>query len=170
MSTSNLHEWIKKRLGRFLEIIAEELGVTIQPGGNTTFRNAELERGFEPDECFWIATESQMRVPVTTWEPTRDPPPDLILEVEVTRSALDRMAVFASYQVPEVWRYDGSALYVHRLQDDGTYEATAASPTFPTVRVSEIARFLRPDTQIDYLTALRQFRDWVRATAVPRAS
>jgi Uma2 family endonuclease len=163
MSTSNLHEWIKKRLGRFLEIIAEELEVAIQPGGNTTFRNEELERGFEPDECYWIATEARMRLPVSAWEPTRDPPPDLIIEIEVSRSALDRMDIFASYGVSEVWRFDGSELHVHRLNDAGEYEETNVSHSFPAVPIKEIAQFLRPNAETDYLKALRQFRDWVRA-------
>ncbi|HEX3149862.1 MAG TPA: Uma2 family endonuclease [Gemmataceae bacterium] len=163
MSTSNLHEWLKTRLARFLEIIAEELGVAIQPGGNTTFRSEELDRGFEPDACFWIATEARMRVPVAAWEPSRDPPPDLIVEVEVTRSALNRMSVFAAYGVPEVWRFDGSLLHIHRLRDNEAYEKVAASPTFPSISVSAIARFLTPDAQIDYLTVLRQFREWVRS-------
>lgn len=162
MSTANLHEWLKKRLGRFLEIIAEELAVPIQPGGNTTFRSEELDQGFEPDECFWIANEARMRVPVADWDPSRDPPPDLILEVEVTRSALDRMAVFAAYRVPEVWRFDGAILHIHRLTTAGEYDETETSPTFPCIPVRDVAGFLRPDAQTDYLTALRQFRDWVR--------
>jgi Uma2 family endonuclease len=168
MSTSNLHEWIKKRLGRFLEIVAEEMAVPIQPGGNTTFRSEELDRGFEPDECFWIATEARMRVPVAAWDPTRDPPPDLLVEVEVTRSALDRMAVFAAYRVPEVWRVDGTALHVHRLTEAGEYEEVPTSPTFPGIPVPEIAGFLRPDAETGYLTALRQFREWVRVMLANR--
>jgi Uma2 family endonuclease len=167
MSTSNLHEWLKKRLGRFLEIIAEEFGVSIQPGGNTTFRNEELEQGFEPDDCFWIASEARMRVPVNVWDPSRDPPPDLIIEIEVTRSALNRMSVFAAYRVPEVWRYDGEALHIHRLTGAGRYEEVVATPTFPGIPVGDIASFLRPDSGTDYLTALRQFRKWVKGHLSP---
>jgi Uma2 family endonuclease len=162
MATPNLHEWIKTRLGRFLEIIAEELGIAIQPGGNTTFRDEELDRGFEPDECYWIASEARMRVPVAAWEPSRDPPPDLILEVEVTRSALNRMDVFAAYQVPEVWRYDGTTITIHRLTDAGAYEIAESSPTFPAIPLGELGRFLQPDQLTDYLASLRKFREWVR--------
>jgi Uma2 family endonuclease len=170
MSTSNLHEWLKTRLGRFLEIIAEECGIAIQPGGNTTFRSDELDRGFEPDDFFWIATEARMRMPVATWEPSRDPPPDLIVEVEVTRSALNRMGVFAAYGVPEVWRFDGTTLHVHRLNENGTFDEVTASPTFPAIPISDLATFLRPDAQMDYLTAMRQFRDWVREQLGGRGS
>ena len=170
MSTSNLHEWLKTRLGRFLEIIAEEMGVAIQPGGNTTFRSEELDRGFEPDECFWIASEARMRIPVAAWDPSRDPPPDLIVEVEVARSALNRMSVFASYRVPEVWRFDGAVLHVHRLADDGTYEDVSVSPTFPVIPIAELVTFLRPDGSADYLTVLRLFRAWVRERLAQRST
>jgi Uma2 family endonuclease len=161
MTTSNEHEWYKKRLGRFLETIAEECNRPIVPAGNMTFQREDLVRGFEPDECFWIAHEPVMRTRLH-YDPQRDPPPDLTIEIEVTRSALNRMALFAAYGVPEVWRYDGATIHVHLLQPDGTYAPAERSPTFPAIPVAEIARFLAPDPNQDYLSVVRAFRAWVR--------
>ena len=36
-----------------------------------------------------------------------DPPPDLALEVDVTRSCLNRLEIYAALGVAEVWRFDG---------------------------------------------------------------
>jgi Uma2 family endonuclease len=47
------HESYKKIVGRFVETLAEELEVRIQPLGSTTFKRPELS-GAEPDECFYI--------------------------------------------------------------------------------------------------------------------
>ena len=44
--------------------------------------------------------------------PMSDPPPDLVVEVEMTRSAIDKLRLFASMGIPEVWRYDGKTLWV----------------------------------------------------------
>jgi Uma2 family endonuclease len=161
MTTSSTHERLKKWLGRFVETIAEEYGVAILPGGSMTFQREDLERGFEPDECFWIANEARMRGRAD-YDPTRDPPPDLILEIEVTRSALNRMALFARLGVPEVWRFDGAAMHVHRLQPSGGYADAKSSSAFPAIRIADIVPYLAFDPNQDYLSTVRAFRAWVR--------
>ena len=101
MTTSPEHEKYKVRLGRLLEALVEECGLRVEPLGNMTMRREELERGLEPDECFWIANEPHMRARLD-WDPRRDPPPDLVIEIEISRSALDRMGIYAALRVPEV--------------------------------------------------------------------
>ena len=80
MTTSPEHEIYKKRLGRLIEALAEECNLRIATAGNMTFRRAELERGLEPDDCFWIAHEEQVRARLE-WDPIGDPPPDLVVEI-----------------------------------------------------------------------------------------
>src|ERR1043165_3043265 len=101
MTTSTGHERYKQWLGRFVETIAEELNKPIMPGGSMTFQRADVKRGFEPDNCFWIANENVVRHKMT-WDARTDPPPDLILEIEVSRTIAKRMAIFAAFRVPEV--------------------------------------------------------------------
>ena len=63
----------------------------------------------------------------------RDPAPDLIIEVDVTRTSLDRLKIFAALGVPEVWRSTGRSLQFLHLQADGTYQARTTSRNFPTL-------------------------------------
>jgi Uma2 family endonuclease len=161
MTTSPEHEVYKKRLGRFFETLAEEFKLPIALAGNMTFQREDLERGLEPDECFWIAHEPQMRAKLE-WDPSRDPPPDLVMEIEISRSALNRMSIYAALGVPEVWRFDGETLTVHLLQPDGTYQPAGHSPTFPAVSLAEIVRFLKPSETMDYLSEIRSFRVWIQ--------
>jgi Uma2 family endonuclease len=162
MSTSPRHERYKQWLGRFLETIAEELNKAIMPGGSTTFQREDLDRGFEPDNCYWIANEMAVREKLT-WEPEIDPPPDVMLEIEVSRTAVKRMALFAAFRVPEVWTYDGEHLRIHLLQADGTYKLSDQSLAFPTIPVQELVRFFPPTGNADYLTAVAAVRAWVRS-------
>jgi Uma2 family endonuclease len=162
MVTSPEHEKYKKRLSRFLETLAEEFGLPLETAGNMTFQREDLDRGLEPDDCFWIAHESAVRGR-TAWDPDRDPPPDLALEVEVSRSALNRLAIYAALRVPEVWWFDGETLRVELLQPDGTYRTADHSPTFPVVPVGEVGRFLELNDAADYLGTVRAFREWVRS-------
>jgi Uma2 family endonuclease len=161
MTHSAEHEKHKKRLARLVEALAEEFQLRIETAGNMTFQREDLARGLEPDDCFWIAHEAQVRGKLT-WDPTRDPPPDLVLEIEVSRSALDRMGIYAALRVPEVWCFDGQSLRVYLLQSDGTYQPAERSPTFPQVPIQELVRFLKPSETEDYLSIIRSFHQWVR--------
>jgi Uma2 family endonuclease len=161
MTTSPEHERNKRWLGRLVETMAEEFGKPIAPCGSPTFKQEILDRGFEPDECFWIAHELHMRGKLT-WDPEQDPPPDLILEIEVSRTAVDRMGIFAAFRVPEVWRYNGETIRVFLLGTDGKYAESATSPTFPGVPLKELVRFVQPNPSQDYLSVVRSFRTWLQ--------
>lgn len=167
MTTSPQHEVYKKWLGRFVEATAEEFGLRITTAGNMTFQREDLERGLEADDCFWVAHEAQMRGRLD-WDPAHDPPPDLVLEIEVSRRAVTRMEIYAALGIPEVWCWDGLMLRVHLLQSDGTYRPSPSSPTFPVVPFDAIARFLPPRQTEDYLSGVRALRTWLRG--LPRSA
>jgi Uma2 family endonuclease len=165
MTTSPKHEIYKKHLARFIEILAEELNLPFATAGNMTFQSEAQFKGLEADDCFWFEHEAAMRGKLS-WDATADPPPDLGLEIEVSRSALNRMAIYASLRVAEVWRFDGR-LNVHRLQADGTYAQEADSGIFRGVPLQEISSFLHMAQSADILTVIRAFRAWAR-TVGPR--
>lgn len=167
MTTSPEHEIYKKWLTRCIEALAEEYNRPFVAAGNMTFQREDLDRALEPDDCFWIAQEPRMRGKLD-WNSTSDPPPDLVVEIEVSRSGVDRMAMYAALGVPEVWRFDGTTLQVCLLEHDQTYRTSERSLTFPAIPLGELVRFLRPSETLDNLTALREFRVWVR-THLPDA-
>lgn len=162
MAPSRRHESRKRRLGRLVETIAEESGVRIEPGGSMTFKRHGLLRGLEPDECFWIANEPLVRGR-EEYDIERDPPPDLVIEIDVTSDSFDRLPLYAAIRVPEIWRYDGQAVSVHCLDADGVYAEREKSPTFPRISIERLVDFLEPDPTLDYLSVIREFRQWVRA-------
>lgn len=162
-TTSPKHEIYKKHLARFIEILAEELNMPFATAGSMTFQNDEQLKGLDADDCFWFEHEPAMRGKLT-WEVIADPPPDLGLEIEVSRSALNRMAIYAVLRVPEIWRFDGQ-LHVHRLHSDGAYRQEIESGVFPSVPLHEIASFLQMAESADILTVIRAFREWARKIA-----
>src|SRR5262249_23166725 len=81
MTTSSQHEFYKKCISRLIDAVAEEYGFPSVSAGQMTFQRPDLERGMEPDDCFWIAHERQMRGRLD-YDPRNDPPPDLLLEIE----------------------------------------------------------------------------------------
>ena len=60
--------------------MAEELGVDVYDLGSTTFEREDLERGFEPDSCFYIQNEERIRGKDRI-NLEVDPLPDLVIEM-----------------------------------------------------------------------------------------
>lgn len=161
MTLSYGHERLHKLLGQFVEVLTEELNRPRQSGGSTTFSREDLKRGIEPDQCYYLDNEPLVREKDEI-DLTVDPPPDLSIEVDITRSCLDRMALFAALRIPEVWRYDGERLHVHLLMEDGTYVESERSRHFPFLPIAELEAFLQRRTEMDETSLIKLFRQWVR--------
>lgn len=161
MRPSRIHEWYGNLVGRMLEAIGFEFGIPICGGGSTTFRRRDVARGLEPDECYWIQNEPAVRGK-RELDLRVDPPPDLAIEIDVSRSSLDRLAIYAKSRIPEIWRFDGESVHIHMLQDDGSYAEDDASRCLPPLPVHEIAQFLQPDGSVDDTTRVRRFVEHVR--------
>lgn len=160
MTLSPEHERYKNLIRRFIEFLAEDTNLPYINLGSTTFQRRELKRGLEPDECYYFRNYQRV-CGLKRIDLSRDPPPDLVVEVDVTHSSLSRMKIYASLGVPEVWRYDGSKLQVFRLTRAGQYEECDHSPTFPTTPIDELVRFVGQSPAEDDMSIIRAFRDWV---------
>ena len=159
MVPSPEHEIYKRVMGRFVETLAEELEVTIEPLGSTTFKRPELI-GVEPDKCFYIQNISAVKGKKRL-DMNQDPPPDLVVEIDITSRSDSTLQVYADLGVPEVWIYNGSRLKINRLEDGGYVECDR-SLAFPSVAILEIVSFLEQAETMDYLELVKSFRNWVK--------
>jgi Uma2 family endonuclease len=166
-TVSHEHEHLALLLAFLTWAWTEERGVLIKSGGSTTFRRRDLERGLEPDQCFWIANEPAVRH-LNRIDVRRDPPPDLVIEVEVTRRAVPRLPIFAALHVPEVWRLSRKGLTFQLRQSDGTYAPVARSQALPPLGSRDLERFLALRGQTDENSIVAQFRSWIRQLPKPR--
>lgn len=160
MTLTHEHESYANFLGRLAVTLTEELGMPVKDGGSTTFRRRKKQRGFEPDNCYWIASEPQVRGKLKL-DLKKDPPPDLAIEVDITSSWLDRMGIYAAFGVAEVWRFDGQQLEFHSLRGK-KYAVVAQSQVFSGLVPSDLLSFLTLRQQMDENAVVRQFRAWVR--------
>src|SRR5262245_605526 len=161
MTVGREHEIYRSLLAQFVVTLADELDLPLGLGGSMTFRRENLERGLEPDGCYWVGSESKVRGRLEL-DLSRDPPPDLAVEVEGSRSALDRIGTYAALGVPEVWRVGRDQLQVGVRQPDGSYLWGEHSPTFAGLPLAEAIDFLRQALRTDHLSVVRAFRGWVR--------
>jgi Uma2 family endonuclease len=166
MSPLPIHEAFKSLFLRLFDYLSDELDFGMKSCGSSTFRRQDLERGLEPDECFYLANVSRLQ----HWpsiDLSIDPPPDLAVEVDITNSSLDRMGIYASLGVAELWRFDGEALQVYELVE-GAYVPRSHSPTFPFLPLVEIVSLLHQCAIIlDDRELRRNLKTWVRDRVVP---
>ncbi len=97
------HDDDSRFLGDLVFVLTEELGLPLKRGGSTTLRRRKRLRGIEADECFWIANATRL-AGKRRLDLRADPPPDLAIEIDVSHSSLDHLAIYAALRVPEVWR------------------------------------------------------------------
>lgn len=133
MSPSLLHEDAKKIIARLLEVWVMERDVDLRGFGGATFRQEAKQRGLEPDECYKLGKLED------------DDVPDIAIEVTVTAGLVDKMAVYAGLEVPEVWEWrpTTNTIVVHRLIDD-RYERADRSQILPDLDLAELSRFVQP--------------------------
>jgi Uma2 family endonuclease len=136
MSPYPEHGRYSEKLADFIGVLAEETNIEIEALRSTTFKREELERGFEPDSCFYVQNAGRVlnkdRIDLTT-----DPPPDLVIEIEFTGPAIDKLALFAAFGIPEVWLYNGARVAIFRLSN-GRCELAEESLIFPGMGAREV--------------------------------
>ena len=164
MSPSNLHETIKRIIGRFIETFTEVLDIDIRSAGSTTFKLEARRRGFEADESYYIQQEAAVRGSEEI-DLGVDPPPDLVLEVDLSRSSFGKLGIYWSLQVPEVWLYDGRLrIYRRNAAAEGRYDEEPRSTVLVQLEPSVVERFLDQRRELSETELLRSFRAWVCAT------
>lgn len=153
------HEASKALVADFIKALLEELEIEFYPLGSTTFKQQALQRGIEPDECFYIQHEAAVRGKERL-DLSVDPAPDLVLEIEVMSRT--HPEVYAALGVPELWRFASGVLEITVLQG-GSYVPAAESPTFPGWPLREvIPEYLQRSKAEGRNRAMRAFRAWVR--------
>lgn len=166
MTTSFLHDRFSRRLGMCVSVFAEEFGVPVIAGGGTTFRREDLENGLEPDECFYIQSLEAVRF-LEDIDLSVHPPPDLAIEVDRTNSSIPKEPICVRLGVPELWRFDDTAVTFRVRQPDGTYQTQAASRSFPAVNSADLSRLVFGHTGLDDVVFIRNVRNWAR-TLIPQ--
>ena len=164
---SQKHEQASQLLGLFVPRLAEALEVAYEPLGMTTWRRRDAAKGLEPDQCYYIKNEAIVRTKALI-DLEVDPPPDLAIEVDITRSSLDRMSIYAGLGVPEVWRFDGLTLSMWGLNAESEYLPQLESLSFPGLRPADVTRFVELGRTTDKIRWAKSLREWVETDLLPR--
>ena len=156
------HENNNRFIESLIGVIADELNLNIKKFGSLTMKREKKLKGAEPDSCYYLQNEPLVRSKQEI-DLDNDPPPDLVLEIDITSGSLDKKPIYAAIGVPELWRYDGNRLEVFVLEPlKRNYLSVSQSPTFPWMPLDVIHRFIRQSLVDGETATLRAFRAWVR--------
>jgi len=156
---SKLHEIINRLLELIITALVEELGLSIKGYGSTTLDREDLQKGVEPDSCFYI--QNADRLQGLDPELPEDLPPDLAVEVNITSSSTRRMEIYKRLGVPEIWRYTKQGITISRLEN-GEYVECQFSPTFPMISAKTLTLVLQQRQTTDDIGVIRSVRAWLR--------
>ena len=143
----------------FIRVLVVELGMKLKTMGSTTLDREMLERSAEPDNAYYI--QNQPLVSGRTVNLETDPPPDLVVEVDITHTDIDKLQFYASMGISEFWRFNGEIWRIYQLQG-AEYVEVESSPTFSRVPKRKLYEFLA-QARHDEVEAELSFRDWVRS-------
>ena len=150
---SHEHEEANRALARIFETIAEELDIDYHNSGSTTFDREDLKKALEPDTCFYVQHADLMRGKPRL-DPLTDPPPELVIEVDVSSSSLNKLPIYAGLGVAEIWRWRWQGVSILRLEH-GAYHQQDASVILPGVTSERLTYLLQASQQM-------KRKDWLR--------
>lgn len=156
MSNSRQHETDNRKLVRLVEMILLELETDFENAGSTTYKRKDMRKGFEPDSCFYIKSLWKLEGDIK-----KDPPPDLIIEVNRTSSSVPRMPIFAAFGVAEMWRLADETVKFYVLQK-GVYLETKTSLALPFLSSEKATEFLLASRKLKSTAWVKQIREWAR--------
>jgi Uma2 family endonuclease len=167
MTLSPLHEKVKKIIARLIEAYSDASGIDAEGFGSTTFSREELQRGLEPDECYYVSHAADV-AGKSTLDLAVDLPPDLAVEVDISPPDIAKQPIYAALGIAEVWRYNGRRLTPLRRTADG-YAEIEKSMAFPDLPMDRLNEFLSIGLASGQSAAVRAMRKWLQGSKPAQA-
>jgi Uma2 family endonuclease len=165
MSPSFEHERVV-RLIEFLVLRAFDLsGADAISAGSTTYRRDEIEKGAEPDLCFYV-NRPNVRLSRHI-DLAIDPPPDLVIEIDISRERMSELGIYAGLGVPEMWRFDGNEFAVMQLTG-AEYQVAESSALLPWLPLAEPTSRIRAMRDVSNAALRLEWDDCIHALLAAR--
>ncbi|MGK7905448.1 MAG: Uma2 family endonuclease [Hormoscilla sp.] len=140
---SRKHERIKSTLGSLLEAYMKEQGIRFYLCGRFPIEKTGYAYG-EPDDSYSISSDKDI--------------PDIVIEVIMTSSTIDKRELYKQIGVPEVWFCQSNQLQVFDLRKK-EYEEVHRSKFFPDLDLALLLRYIDYPDQYD---AVQEFQAVIR--------
>ncbi len=92
---------------------------------------------------------------------TVDPPPDLVLEIDVSGDSMDKLPLYAAMQVQEVWRFKDRSVEI-RILEEARYVRRAKSLAIPVLDSKLISELMEASLHMQRPAWARHVRRRIR--------
>lgn len=161
MSLSPEHEKHVRFIESMVSALRLGLRINILFFGSMTMRKRKKSKGNEPDACFYVQTAPTIGARLDL-DFAVDPPPDVVVEVDVHHDSTGNYPIYAALGVPEIWRYDGYEATILRLQGN-EYVETETSPALPMITSAVLTEYLSRMKQAGEFAAIIAFDEWLQS-------
>ncbi|MCC5634967.1 Uma2 family endonuclease [Nostoc sp. CHAB 5844] len=139
------HEFVKSTLSLLLDAYMREKGIRFYKRGGYTLEEPGYASG-TPDESYSIDVKREV--------------PDIVIEIVVTSSSINRKDLYKPKKIPEVWFWKSNQMKIFHLTEDGEYEEVNRSKFFPDLDPAILLRYIAISDQYDavqeFIQAVRQ--------------
>ena len=160
MSPLRKHEAPVGIIARLISVLSDELEIDIEPLGSTTLKSEMQEQGAEPDDSFYVQNAAAV-IGKDDLDLAHDPPPDIVIESDLTSSSLDKLPIYAGLGVPEIWLISKRQVRVLVLTGN-QYQDAVKSSVFPFLPAETLTEFISQGINEGATAAARAFREWVK--------
>ena len=157
MTISLQHEKLVRLFEALINALALAFNIDLESTGEATHQRADLGRGFEPDGSYYITHLAEVRGKERL-DLSVDPPPDLVVEIDLTSSSLDKQPLMAALGIKELWRYQSDQVTVLRLAQ-GNYQVADESGYFPGVTGERLSAWIAAGQRSPRPAWLRQIHN-----------
>jgi len=161
MSLSSEHEKYVRFIERLISTLSLRLRINIVSFGSATMRKRGENKGNEPDACFYVQTAAAIGNRIEL-DFSIDPPPDVVVEVDIHHDSTDNDAIYAALGVSEIWRYDEWAVIIYHLRQ-GEYVVAEASLALPMLSAGIITEYVNRMREVGEFEALLAFDEWLQS-------
>ena len=137
------------------------MGIDLENLGSTTFKRKDFKRGFEPDSCFYFKNAERIRSKDEI-DLQSDPPPDLVIEIDITGGSIHKLPIYAALGIPEVWRFTDKGLMI-LLLTAGAYVEVEQSLALPGLTGAMVVRFIEDSRRLKRPAWIKSIREWARS-------
>ena len=159
MSKSPEHEYYTELLKRIVDRVSFGLLKKVISFGGPTIKKETVERGVEPDACFYVNRANL--VSGSAQIEIAEIPPDIVVEIDVHHKSDEKFDIYAAFGVPEFWLYDKKELRIFRLENR-EYRQIQASEQLPILTSIILTEFLNRSQTEDQFDVLLDFENWLQ--------
>lgn len=160
MTLSPEHEKFVRFIDRLVSTLSLRLRINVLFFGSATMRKKKKNKGNEPDASFYVQTAAAIGNRIQL-DMAVDPPPDVVLEVDVHHDSRDNYPIYAALGVPEIWRYDGHEVTIYHLEQDG-YVSAKISKALPVLTPGVLTEYLMRMQKDGEFKAILAYDEWLQ--------